>query len=259
MMGIKSMHFFDLLANAALCLSIAMGSKAQAQPDQQQLQSQLTRGTTEERNAAIADILVIPPGQRSRETVTALISEADRLNAEIQQRGAALSSGRSLEPAADEGEYLFKIQEALCQTDDPRVFRPLAAQITGNRVINALADFGDPAVPELLSAASRDTGDTSLGVVTLSRMLTRQVRVPLTARSRQLLADLAGTRLTPPQDPIVVSRATELAVALGDAGLRQRVEQLANDESKVRSFGITDPSLIANVKTAASKALQNGP
>jgi hypothetical protein len=256
----RPVHRATILACAAFCLSIPIDSEAQqaAQLDQRRLQAQLARGTPEERGEAIAGIMLIPPNQRSPATVSALISEADRLNTELEQRGAALSAGRSLEPVADEGEYLFAIQEALCQADDSRVIRPLAAQITGNRVINALADFGDAAVPELLKATSRDTSNTFMAVVALSRMLTRQVRVPLTTRSRELLTDLAAKLLTPPQDSTVLSRAAELAVALGDVGLHQRVEQLADDEAKVRSFGITDPTLIENVKTAASRALQRG-
>jgi hypothetical protein len=129
-----SIRWVAIPALAALWLSVGINAQAQqlALLDQQQLQSKLTQGTPDERDAAIEGILLIPANQRSPATLSALISEADRLTGELEQRAAALSAGRHLEPLADEGAYLFQIQEALCQSDDPRVIRPLAAQISGN-------------------------------------------------------------------------------------------------------------------------------
>jgi hypothetical protein len=112
--------------------------------------------------------------------------------------------------------------------------------VTGEVVTNALADFGADAVPALLDYVRPDTLQTLrearvLGVGSALRtlaLIAEDGQMPPDMRSRAIEA--ARNRLTVvPQDDVMpqhhlLARAMELAFALGDPGLRARVEHLTD-------------------------------
>ena len=70
------------------------------------------------------------------------------------------------------------------------------------------------------------------------------------------MVEVASMRLRGRQEPLVVEAAGELAVATGDAGLRSRVVQVANNPVALVEMGIADPRMIDEVQKAATRALQ---
>jgi len=115
-----------------------------------------------------------------------------------------------------------------------------ALGVTGEVVTNALADFGAAALPALLDYVRPDTtgppGDAwVLRVGSALRTLALIAEDgPISPEIRPRAIEAARNRLTltvAPQERYVVARAMELAVALGDPGLRVLVEHLTDRRS----------------------------
>ncbi|MXV96528.1 MAG: hypothetical protein F4Y07_15800 [Gemmatimonadetes bacterium] len=111
-----------------------------------------------------------------------------------------------------------------------------ALGVTGEVVTNALADFGVAALPTLLDYV-RPTGPpgdarvlrVGSGLRTLALIAEDG---PIPPDMRPCAIEAARNRLTAaPQERYVVARAMELAVALGDPGLRALVEDLTDFRS----------------------------
>jgi hypothetical protein len=226
------------VALAVLVLGVTLA--AEAPVDQSKLAQALQTGTDQQREAAARAVLNIPPTARDPSILFALLQELDRLKQDSETRASILASGQSLAPKG-ESEYLFTLLDAVTQHDDLIVLHPLISFISnGNRPINAIAAFGELALPEVLTLASNDSGDTMPAIMTLQRMLERPVRTPISANSRKQIVDAAARRLIGKQKEDVIFAVLDLAVATGDPSLIRRVQVIGTSDSEVRSMGVAE-------------------
>lgn len=238
---------------------LTAGLIASAQQSQADLAAALRTAPPDKKAGIIGTISEIPAQERQPILINAVIEEADRYRRELDQRRLAIREGKALPPRADEGEYLFMVLDTLAQHHDPIVVKPLVAFIaSGNRVTDAIADFGEDAVSDVLIVASGGNDDAAAGSAmwTLKKMLERaSVRRPLTADSRRRITGVASDRFRGTQTAAILSPAVRLAVATGDPVLIQRVKVLASDDRAVRELGINDPGRIRGIRFAARTAL----
>ncbi|HEU4626233.1 MAG TPA: hypothetical protein VFS52_15795 [Steroidobacteraceae bacterium] len=245
------------LVFAFACDAVAQSVAATAGADQQNLAAQLTSGTEEQRAAAAVAVLRIPVEQRGASLLDALIVEAERLKRDLDERGAALAAGRPIAPARDEGEHLFNVLEALCQSKDPRVIHSLASLMHGNRVLNALVKFGELAAPDVMSVAEASTSsptEVDSALIVLRRMLEQPGDHPLSESSKARIAQIAARRLSGTQQSTVVSSAIGLAATTHDSELLRRVQELARDEANIRALGIADEQQVSRLQKIAQDA-----
>ena len=145
----------------------------------------------------------------------------------------------NVEPSRYSDEAWHYITVAI-RTHDPAGIPLLvehALGVTGEVVTNALADFGAAALPALLDYVRRDTlgppGEARVirvgpALRTLA-LIAEDGPVPPDLRPRIIEAARNRLRLrAAPQEHYLVLGAMELAVALGDPGLRTLVERLTN-------------------------------
>ena len=107
--------------------------------------------------------------------------------------------------------------------------------VTSEAVTNALADFGAAAVPALLDYIRADTLRTARDARVL-RVGSAVRTLALIAEDGQMPPDMRPSAIEAarnlltvvPQEHYLIARAMELAVALGDPGLRARVEHLTD-------------------------------
>lgn len=166
-----------------------------------------------------------------------------------------MASGQTPPPSDNESEYLFALLDVMSDSEDPSALDRLIEFIgTGNRVINAVAAFGEDAVPRLEQLVETDT-ETVPALLALRRMLTVPPRSPLSEQSRRAISALALSRLSGTQQVGVVVAASELAVATGDRAGVERVRQLAADGSAVGDLGITKPGEVDLVRGRLRDAL----
>lgn len=248
-----------LMMGLVLCSLICEPGIAQNPPDRDRIASALSQGSSEERITAVSAILQIPAAQRGPTIRAAVVLELARYQRELEVRAAAIRAGETIAPREDHGAYLADLLEILIDYDDPDIIDPLIPFIgTGNRVMNVLAQFGGSALEGVASVAASlesSSRDASAALTTLERMLTQPVRQPLTEQSKQRVASVAAQRLIGTQDPIVLWSAISLAVSTGDADLRARVQQIADDPDAIRDLGITQPNLIEYVQQRARSVL----
>src|SRR6266536_1792723 len=214
------------------------------EPSQSTLASALQSGSESGRFTAIKVIKAIRVEDRQPYLLSALVNEASRLELDLQHRRAEAANPGAATPAA-ESEYLFQVLETLAEHHDAVVIQPLLAFIgTGNRVMDAVADFGEDVAADVLalSQPGSDGGDAASGLLTLEKMLERpSVRKPLSADSKRRIADVANTHLhTGNQKPFVVAAAIRLGVATGDAALIALVKRLALDDRATQELGFLD-------------------
>jgi hypothetical protein len=237
---------------------VTRGLVASAQQTQQEIADALRTAPPAKKGGIIATISGIPAQERQPILINAVIEEADRYRRELDQRRLAIREGKALPRAADEGEYLFQVLDTLAQHHNSAVVRPPVAFIgTGNRVMDAIADFGDQAIADVLVVASSRNDDAAgPAMLTLKKMLERSsVRYPLSTDSRRRIVGLASDSLRGTQTFAVVLPAVLLAVATGDPVLIQRVKVLASDDRAVRELGINDQGRIQGVRFTARTAL----
>lgn len=234
------------------------GLIAFAQQPQQELAPPLRTAGPDTRAGALAAVGGIPQQEPQSDLVYAL-EAADGLRRDLEQRRLAILAGKPLAPSPDLGEYLFAVVNRLAQFHDPAVLGPLMAFInTGTRAMDAIADFGEEAVAEVLIVASArsDVADAGSAMLTLKRMLERvSVRHPLSADSKRRITGVANDGLRGSQTFGILFPAIQLAVATGDPVLIQRVKRLASDERAATELGIVDQRQIQALRALASKAL----
>ena len=226
----------------AVLAVVALGVILAAQPpvDQGKLAQQLQTGTEQQREAAAAAILAIPPTARDPSIWFALIQEPDRLKQDLE------AHGRILGPCEDcKAGYISALFDAITPyDDDPVVLRTLISWIGSGSPLNAIAAFGELAVPQILTLASDDSHVTGLALLTLQWMLERPVRHPLSANSRQQIVDLTARRLTGIQPELAILGALSLAAATRDPALIRRVQVIGASASEVQGMGVAETGIL---------------
>ncbi len=208
----------------------------------------------------------VPPEERSASLDRALAQELTRLNDLLEARWQADRAG--IPPADDfPSDYHADLIQLVSQsTRDTSIPALLGALGTGRMASEGLVRFGEKAVPPLLVIARARVGliatggstDTPPHIVsealhTLEALL--RSSAPLRASSKAEILQVVSGRLRTKQEVSVLSAACGLAVATGDAALRNRVQQLADDTREVVALGISDPQSIAFVQGVARRAL----
>jgi hypothetical protein len=129
-------------------------------------------------------------------------------------------------------------------------------------VIRALADFGEQAAASVLQVVTSPDGwhdDVDGGLVALRFMVERRGEHPLTARTIAQIRRAADQRLTGKQYFTTLWSAIDLAVVLGDPGLRRIVELLASDRNEVFARGVENQDLLELTQQRAADRLAGIP
>jgi len=249
------MKFWTTLAAIA---ALTKTLSAQTVDDHAQLAEALRNAQIDHRFEMLLPITAIPAGAREPVLANALIEEAIRLHDEMVQRREAIRGGERLAPVAEEGAYMFQVADALAQDKSFAALPALLLLISAGRPpVQAIADFGDPAVPYVLALAiGNEPEEESAALLTLECMLTRvTLRAPLSASSRSRIVDIARSKLYGVQDPGVGIPAVRLAVATRDPALVKRVRQLIADWRIANELGLSDKAY--GLRFAARKALED--
>ncbi len=209
------------------------------------------------RGGAVSGIKAIPVAQRQPALVLALVDEAHRLRQELDLRGLAYQSGLKL-PSRHEKNHTFDLVDTLAEHTSPVVIPGLIEFVgTGDRVANALADFGEPAVAPLFVLAIDDSVLTKSSTLRIfAKMLTRPtVRHPLSSDSRKRIVGIARERLSGYQGPVILS-AIRLALATGESDLIQRVKLIASDERLATELAGPEPGRANGLRALAVRELK---
>ena len=253
-------HGLAIGVGILISLSTPIYASAQDAAEQEQLVASLVGGTALERRVAAATIGDIPVSQRIPMIRFALEEEIARYQNELQARKDVLNRGGSVSPREDHGEYLFTILNLLIQYEDPTLVDRLIPFLrTGNRVVTAVAYYGELAAPSVLAVASDPTEDVfqvTSALRALDRMLATSSSHPLSDHSRERIVRLAAALIGAHERPTVALGAIKLAVSTRDPELRAEVEVLAKDEAAVRRLGFRDPAMVAAVQAMAQSAIR---
>lgn len=223
--------------------------------------SALRSSSAADRSSAARALLKIPTAEHSPRVLPALVAALDDYSDERDERWAILDGGGTPIPRSDHGEYVFTLLTLTIRYQDPSTISALLPFLdTGNGVINALAAFGDRSVLEIADRAaglSTRRGIVDGAILALHRMLLGDAGGPLSASSMARIRALAERLLSGPQDPFVAASAIDLALATGDAGLRDRVQAFVDDESAIRvGLGISDGEFVEFVRARADSGLR---
>ena len=152
--------------------------------------------------------------------------------------------------------------QVLAESDDPKVIDSLCLFIeTGDMVDQALARFGERAVPALSKIAldqSVRSDRVSSALHTFARMLQARPTFALSNGSRELFTQTARRYLTEKsswKSVSVVVSAGELAIALRDGALVARVRVLSLNSAEVKALGFEDDFSIGLVQRLLTNLL----
>lgn len=257
MMNGRAFALLGLLL-AITCTGLVRPAGAQVDPTS--LANALRSGSPQQQRRAAQAIVAMPVSQRGVVIRSAVIEALQREQDDLEDRQAVIRAGGTVTPVPDHGEYLFRLLEVLVEYDDPANIRHLVPFIgTGNRVINALAAFGEQSLPAIATVAGSSGAmerEVSSALRALGKIQSRQGK-HLSDSARQRIIEVVRQRLSGVQGPTVVMTAIDLALDVGDPGLEDRVRQLAEDADVVRSLGIPDEQgLVDLVQNHAKSALK---
>lgn len=238
--------FASLLFAAAL-----HARRVEAQVDQSALAAQILRGGAAERTRAVEAARTLGPQKIGQELRVALITALEREGQVEALRYAADDRGEKLEPR-ENPEFIFQVAGVVAELRDPEAIPALVGALgtgSGSPVIRALVDFGEQAVPALLTAV---TAPETRHYVVDDALLVLRFLVegagprPLTLAARDRIVPAAIQRLNARQPGIgtTLRRAIDLAVILGDPELRRIVQAIASDRNELIARGLTDPEMI---------------
>ena len=241
-----------------MACSTAMPAAQEKPISQKDLAERIATGTMPAKDAALFEVLAIPPNRREPVLEEALINELERLNKKRLENFRRLRAGEPTEPEGEgPGEYRLAVTQAVAESSNPNVIPVLVGALgSGIGVSRALAKFGDASVAPVAAVARiphPDRGTTSDALRALQIVL--EGGTPLSSTSRTQILTVANERLTGPQYFLHVATAVDLAIATGDSSLRRRVELLANDPAQLRLMEINDPKQQKYVRDAANAAL----
>jgi hypothetical protein len=158
-----------------------------------------------------------------------------------------------------DGERLYWVLDALAKYETPEVLPALVAFIeNGGPVPNALADFGEQAVPALLVIETGNDGLAAWSALSIfAKMFTRpSVRHPLSSDSRKKIIGIARARLRDQPKFAVGLPAVRLAVATREPDLIERVKLIATDERLATELAGGEPGRANGLRRFAAQSLK---
>jgi hypothetical protein len=277
-------------AIALLALWVACPGMAETRQDS--IVAMLGSAKQEERAAGVQAALAIAPAERGTDLQLALDREFIRYVREdaaarpvgtagrargagggstVGAKGKETARGKTREPREEDAKadaaarYRASLLEAISASTNPDLVAPLIRVAdAGGLATDALARFGDLAVPGLVAAVRAPLGDSQLvGVLTALRTMTERA-TPLAAGHRtaivQLVSDILDRTivLQGPMRAFDVALAVEIGVATLDPGLRKIAEAIANNAGEAqRRSGTQDGGWL--LQQRARDALERHP
>jgi hypothetical protein len=218
----------------------------------------LERGSVEARLNALVRILKVPPEQRNPTVVAALEREARRMVTVYRNKNVTDEAERDINLAYGVG-LARALGESRRAEDIPLLIEYAG---TGKMATDALALYGNAAVPALIRAAAGPRGDLSqrngamFALAEISRRSAAGLTPRLSADNARRIAALAHDLLEKHLtfgDVIVI---TALALATGRADLRTELEVLATSVEAWTSRGFVDTESIAQSQFAIQAQLK---
>jgi hypothetical protein len=247
---------------AAFLLLISVAAPATAQTSPEQIVSMLASARQEDRAAGVRAALAIPPEARGKALPLALDREFIRyVGAEVTARRPPATDaarghstppkatrgakGTSAAPATDAG-YLPSLLEAVSASTNPDIVPALIEVAdSGSLATDALARFGDAAVPGLVADVKAPVRDSQLaGVLTALRTMTES-STALSPANHQAIVELVAAildRKLLPKSPLrdfTAALAIEIGVAIGDPGLRKIAEAVATNATEAQHRAVS--------------------
>ena len=245
-------HRNDHLRAAVLTLAwlamVSPAAGAEPQADQPVLAQQILGDDEDALVGAIRAIRNISPEDLSPELRAAILEKIRRNADYYAQRDAAMErSNEWIEPLGTERRYyIFEMFPFVASLRDPDTISALIIGINDPISREALAEFGEEAVPALLDAVmSGNSPDRRVAgsLIALRFMVEGAAPKPLSAETRTQIRRAAEHRLTTGSDRnsgsgIILFAASDLAFALDDPGLWRIVETLATDPDAIGALGV---------------------
>jgi hypothetical protein len=162
-------------------------------------------------------------------------------------------------------EFLARLTEVVLTLRDPRSI-PALISVLGNgstATPAGLAAFGEEAVPGLIAVITPPEGPSHKvygSLLTLRCMVDNSIIRTFSPETFEEIRSVIDQRLNMRQEFVTnLWRDIDLAIALGDQGLREIVQALASDEQAVIALGVTAPDLIQRTQTNAKDRLAGIP
>jgi len=172
----------------------------------------------------------------------ALIEALDSANQVQATRSKAPRHGEKLQDLYDP-EFQVKVARTLARLKDPRTIPVLAGALgTGGVVTDALADFGERAVPDVRRVVVSPESDTWLVNDGLEALRFMVEAGNISAKARKEIRSAAKMRLlSNKQNVTTLWWAIDLGAALNDPELKQIIRSPASDRKAIVARGLIDP------------------
>jgi hypothetical protein len=257
------MHRRNCVLRVTVLLAVLMlTTRINAQVDQGQLAERLLSEDAAERRNALTAVSAIEADNMSVELREALITALERENDIASERYEAGRRGETLEPLEDPEAYLAFVP-LVTRLRTPEAIPALVGALrTGLMSAQALAEFGEQAVPAVLNVVRSPENRSPAQVrnaVTALRYMIEDPTTVLTLGTLEEIRRVTGQLLTGEQNLTVLERAIDLAVVLGDPSLRQIVESIASDRNQLVARGIEEPERIERIQQRAAEGLRGNP
>ncbi len=260
---VKKHHRRAVFLTLALLAMVSPVAGAEAQVDQPVLAQQILGDDEDALVEAILAIQNISPEDLSPELRAAILEKIRRNEDYSAQRDAAMErSNEWIEPlGTDRREYIFEMFPLVAALRDPDTIPALIIGINDPISREALAEFGEEAVPALLDAVMSGNHDRITGgLLALRFMVEGTAPRPLPAETRARIRRAAEHHLTAGTDGsgVTLRRASDLAFALDDPGLWRIVENLATDPDAISDWGVA-PEFVERARQHALDRLAGVP
>ena len=258
-----NMSRFMAVAGVVACLSApgkdTLASQAPSD-DVEQILKALRSTEVDEQAQAVARIessAILREEDRVRVELMAALDRANReYFASWRDGGSAYTEAR--------GELRLALLDAVIALNDDRAISVLVDAVdTGNDAHGALAAFGDAAVARVLDAYAdaRAEAEDHLGLQRFMLFNTMKLMVAggwIDGAAREKIAAAVREFLDPPvtsgtNDAWTVMGGVDLAMALGDPALVDRVEEIARKPDEARRLGIAGADESARVSRYAAR------
>ncbi len=235
----------------AAAVALVVPALAFVQAKQGVLREQLLSSDQSISGRAIETVTRLEPNQVDDATRNALIA--------VLQRERARALHRT---SSTEDDMLGPVVRAIVRLHDPRFVPELAATLLiGPIVPKELAHHGDAAAVAVLATLRKHDvmlTERNDGLIALRMIVELTPPTRLSTGTRQQIQVLAGQYLARDagldEMGVLLTRAIDLAVVLGDPGLREIVRRIANDPAESAARG-TVPSRISFVQKRAADRL----